>query len=337
MLDLPPDQLRVIQRLISSPAVQAAAALDMPLERAELFVSRVAEYVRENGARLGDRVHMLILGSLSREGEPLCTSSALEHLNSGRRLLYVDEELRLIRAIDSEARISDCTKGTEEAQTLGVLIQGTYTYYFLKGRCIDEGDVLNPRAGAPIPSKWHRPMAEFDQLLQDHKCNCVDREQHFKYWHDRRARILRSGPDGTETLFHQSLFWWLKNFVADKLKVYAEPAAFGQDKTDIIVVTVRGSQIVEVKWLGRNEKSTGYGQERIDEGLGQVALYLDGDDDLVCGYLVIYDGRKWEQHQNESGHNSALQHPRCQAPRIVFLQSETPSEAAPKIAAGSRR
>jgi hypothetical protein len=115
--------------------------------------------------------------------------------------------------------------------------------------------------------------------------------------------------------------------------VFGETLGLGQDKTDITIVSVEGSYVIEVKWMGKNKSNTEHNEERIDEGLVQIALYLENDKQLICGYLVIYDARSLDVHKTRCGYNESLRHGFCQTPRIIFLESETPSQAGERIVA----
>jgi len=334
-MPLSPDQVKALQPLINT-ATQASSVLRIPLDVAEKFLQNVAVFVRENYSRLGDNSYVLILGPSSPEKSAIDIKTVLANLRKGKPILYVDEELRFIEAREGEVRITDCSTRTEGEGTLGIRVSGSYVWDILKGKVTDERDVVRPNAGVPVMSKFHRPIAEFDLILKDHLDNSIAREQHVKYWKDATKRILLTEPNGagTEIIFHRDLFWWLKNFVADRLNVYAEPKGLGQDKTDIIIVTISGLYVVEVKWLGKNEKNTTWGKQRINEGLAQVKLYLDNNSEFVCGYLVMYDARPLDIHQTESDYDDSLRHPLCEVPKILFLDSETPSIAAPRIAKG---
>jgi hypothetical protein len=330
---LSPDQLKIIQPLINT-ATQASAALRVPIGRVETFLTSIAKFVWGNYKQLNDYSYLLLLTD-SRPKKPyLDHKTILRNIRNGKRVFYVDEELRLISASDGEVRMTDCVSLTDKESALGVLVTGTYAWEILRGKVTNECDVIRRRVGTPVLSKFHRPMSEFEQILSEHMENSVARQQHIRYWKDRSKRILLAGPDGTEGIFHLDLYWWLNNYVADKLKVYAEPKGLGQDKTDIIVVTLDGSYVIEVKWLGTNENKQKYDQTRINEGLAQVKIYLDNDSELVCGYLVVYDGRPLTDNQTQSGWNDALRHALCQAPKILFLDNETPSVAATRIAKG---
>jgi hypothetical protein len=107
----------------------------------------------------------------------------------------------------------------------------------------------------------------------------------------------------------------------------------GQDKTDITIVTEVGSIVIEVKWLGKNENNTSYVQVRINEGMIQVADYLNRNQRLIQGYLVIYDARCEQEHKDKSSYPGASRHQKCEEPVLYFLRSETPSARAGRLAA----
>ena len=326
----------MLQKLLSETAIRCAPTLHISIERAERFLNRVTEFIRDSKGPLGDKPYLIIFAAKLAEGPALNDQIALENIRRDRTVFTVDEELHLIAATTGQIRVADCSRMTEQSHTIGIRVRRAYAQYFLCGMTIDEGDVLDPGAEEPPPSRWSRPMAEFERLLNDHKAQCIDREQEVVYWDDKSRRILLAGPDGTEMLFHRSLFHWLKMFTSDKLSLLAEPSDLGQNKTDILVSAMSGNYVVEVKWLGENENHTRYGRTRIDEGVIQVRCYLDNDEELVCGHLVIYDGRPLHAHQNESHYDTSQKHTRCKAPHILYLESETPSVASRRIARAGR-
>ena len=179
-------------------------------------------------------------------------------------------------------------------------------------------------------------MTEFEDVLGDHYHEMIRNERLARYWSNKQTRELLSEPDGTERIFHTALFWWLDHFLADKLRVYAEPRGLGQDATDIIVVTFSGDYVIEVKWLGRNDHGTTYGQSRINEGLRQVKIYLENDPRLVAGYAIFYDARTAEQNLTNSEFDLAARHANCLPPKIVFLESDSPSRVARRGPSRSR-
>lgn len=173
-------------------------------------------------------------------------------------------------------------------------------------------------------------MENFDLLLSDHVEHCVDGQKNIEYWADKKERILLTGPHGTEWIFQKSLYWWLDNYVSEHIGVIAEPSGFGQHKHDIKVITQNGTYVIEVKWLGTNGKTV-YRRKRINEGLEQVKIYLEGDAGLLCGHLVAYDGRSPSDHEKKSSYDVKFQHELCEKPHIIFLKSETPSKEAERV------
>lgn len=328
MIQLFPEQLQALQNTLDGTAARAAAVLGVEIDRVEQFLDNVAEFVRVNAGPLSNYTYLFLFDGSTSDGSRIDLQTITKNVNVCNSLFHVDEELHLIQVAKGDATITQCSKHTKEKQALGLRLEGTYFWEFLSGIAEGQDDFGHPGTAEPKMSKWRRPMTEFDQILADHKKARIDKEA-FVYWHDRANRIL---VDKTEEVFHRDLFWWLDNYVIDKLDAYAEPSGFGQGKTDIVVVTLYGSHVLELKWLGRNQKDTRYDEQDIDPGLVQIATYLENDDDLICGYLVIYDGRSREKHENHCHYKETLRHNRCRSPRIVFLKSEYPSERGRRIA-----
>lgn len=304
------------------------SALNIPEQRTKRFLQNATNFVRSNHIQLENTPYILVLTDQVEKGKPLTAKDILSGAGMGKCVFYVDDNLRLSKAEDGEARISSCSALTDSGRLFALLIADTYVYKILCGKIIDERDAKEASRNPLVGSKWHRPIEKFDLLLQDHIDNHVRNEQGFRYWFDKSKRILLSGKHGTEDIFHRPLFWWLKNYVSNKLKVYGQPKGLGQDETDIIVVTIDGSHLIEIKWLGKNENDTTFDQDQINVGLAQVKIYLDGDEQCVCGHLVVYDGRSPDDNATKSTHNDSLRHARCTAPKIIFLESETPSKKA---------
>jgi hypothetical protein len=120
--------------------------------------------------------------------------------------------------------------------------------------------------------------------------------------------------------------------LSDSLKVYGETLGMGQIKTDITVVTSVGLLVIEVKWMGKNQSGTTYEEIRIREGLEQVGQYLAKDDKIFGGYVVLYDARPDDVHNAQCSYPDSCIPDRCERPVIYFLPSETPSQAATRLA-----
>lgn len=335
MATVSPDQSKILEALINT-ASQTSAVLGLPLDITEKFIAAVDEFLLKNHDRLGDQPFLLALRPSESSAPHLTLQVVIENVNKGKPVLYVNEELRLLEPVSGSATLTESSVLTRRDNILGVLVSGTYAYELLQGVPVGEGHITAGRKALPVISKFHRPMEEFEAVLSDHLDECLNAGQ-LKIWSNKADRILMSEPEKTELIFHRSLFSWAKLFVSPKLKIYAEPTGLGQDKTDIIIVTSTGSYVIEVKWLGINQSGQEYKQDRIDVGLAQVKIYLEKDHQLVCGYLVCYDGRLREVHETESSWNDSLRHELCRDPQILFLSSEVPSVAAVAIAKGATR
>lgn len=329
------DQLLALQKVTRDTACQAATALGIPTTAVEHFLHNVGHFVKENGATLAAYCYVLMLDNSSVGELSLDLRTLIDHIRKDKPILYVDPELRLVRAEVGSVRLSDCSAKTSEQGKLGLRIERNYCHVFLLGKLIEEVDLLNPGSSAPTASPYRRPIREFNLIVLDHKRASVDREQGFRYWADRSQRVLLVGPDKTEKLFHHDLFQWLRLFVSDALRVFGETRGMGQDKTDITIVTQYGDHVVEVKWVGTNGRTI-YGEDQINVGLAQLNSYMENDPLLVCGYLVVYDARSLDKHTNASQFDETLRHIRCCPPIILFLESETPSEIGERLATERR-
>ena len=317
-----------MQQLIGETPVQVNSALNIPEARTKEFLENATSFIRANHIQLENTPYVLVLTDPTQKGKALTKTNVLNGCGLGKCVFYVDEKLRLSKIENGEPRISACSTLTDTDKLFALLVANTFVYKILCGKIIDERDVKGASGNPLVGSKWHRPIGDFDLLLKDHFDFYIRNEQGFHYWFDKNKRILLSGKHGTEEIFHRPLFWWLKNYVSNKLKVYGQPKGLGQDETDIIVVTLDGSYLTEIKWLGKNESDTSYDQDQINIGLAQVKIYLDGDEQCVRGHLVVYDGRSHEDHKTKSTHDDSLRHVRCTIPKIIFLESETPSKKA---------
>jgi len=324
---LPPDQIAALQEVLTGGAAQAANLLGTDLSAIEAFLNASHHLINANLDRLNGRVVVIALDHHRTGTAAVSATRLLQEVRAGRAHLTVDLGLRLAEAASLSVRMLDALQRTKRANSLEIIYQGSYVYLVVCGQLVDERD-LRGAATPPVANPWKHTIAELDVLLADHMRECIDNERRVRYWADKAQRILLSGPDGTERIFHHDLFWWLDRFVIDRLSVFGETRGLGQDATDITVVTIAGNFVVEVKWLGKNDGGTTYDQERINEGLRQVRTYLQNDTKLVRGFVVLYDGRPRDQHDTQSTFDNDSRHPDCDPPHLLFLRSEAPSVAA---------
>lgn len=329
MIPIPPEQTQALRAVLasSSPKVTSALRIDQP--SVEQFIEKATELVAGTNHILPGQRYCLALSKTPGTGAPLTPLVLRQRLQEGNRFVRVDSSLRVVEALPSPVLLPDATDRTTSEQSFEIVVHDKLMYHMLLGRLINEMEASSGSTANPV-TRWRRPFADIEGLLKDHVDNYIAREQGPRYWFNKAERILLTEPDGTEYIFQNALYWWLRTFVSDSVDVYAEPTGHGQDKTDIIVTTFDGKYVVEVKWLGRNQKGTTYGEPRIQEGVEQVAIYLTNDARLVWGYLIIYDGRFQDDHQNKRSYDEAQRHMRCSEPHLIFLESESPTQMVQK-------
>jgi hypothetical protein len=325
MIPIPPEQTQALRAVLaaSGPKVTSALRIDQP--SVDQFIEKATVLVAGTTHIQPNQRYCLALTTTPGAGAPLTPLVLRRHLQEGNRFVRVDSGLRVLQALPLPVSLPDATDRTTTEQSFEIVVYDRQMYHMLLGRLISEMDAGSNSKANPV-TRWRRPFSDLEGLLKDHVDNYIAREQGTRYWSNKQERILLTGPDGTEYIFQNALFWWLRMFVSDSVDVYAEPTKHGQDKTDIVVTTFDGKYVIEVKWLGKNEKDTAYGEPRIQEGVEQVAIYLTNDGRLVGGHLVIYDGRFADEHENKCAYDKAQQHVCCSEPRLIFLQSESPTQ-----------
>lgn len=327
MSPLLPNQTRILSEVCSDPAALAEAQLGHQRVVIDKFIAACVSFVQTNHKHLAQH-YVLEFFPATTSGKVLVFQDVLKACATDKPILRIDADLKLHANVAGSARVSDACSYTADAQRLQVVVHGTYAYVVLCGQIVQESDILNPSKMPPIGIMYFRHAVDIPSAIGDHFDVHVRREKGFKYWHDASKRLLVASPESTERIFQRSIYLWLEANIIDKLRVYAEPRGFGQDATDVTVVTISGEHIIEVKWLGKNASGTEYKQERINEGLRQVALYLDNDVRAIRGYVLLYDGRPRDKHDQESNFDPAVRHERCDTPIVLFLENETPSQAA---------
>lgn len=333
---LSPAQLKIIQGILEDVALRLNINLSMPLVEAIKFMDDAEHFIRKNAH--WKRKYVLALDLASTGSARLTWETVAAKINAGLNIIKIDKQFRLIGAVDGgDLKVTDAFKRSKANSSLELHVnEDAFVYYAINGEP-DEFSIAEPGQGPSSRALRRRRFEDFDQLLDDHFKQHVDREKGFDYWYKRPKRILLAGHSGTEWIFQRNLIWWLRQCVQNYTYICAEPNGPGEDKTDINVVTDIGAYLVEIKWLGENEKGTKNEQSQIDKGLAQVKLYLEREENYLRGYLVIYDARAAEKHKKESGWDPQHAHERCEHPKIFFLDSDMPSEAAPKKVAIAKK
>lgn len=337
------DQLAVIRAVVSTSSTRVSKTLRCGKAEVQSLLDGLHSLYEPDRQRGPLRSAMYALSFVPALGTPTATLAApiiSTYCSTNQRIICVNSRLGIIRAdAGGEASVTHkaCQDRTEANGSFEVLVHGMQYFHYLRGRLINEGNFQEPDRIIPPGPNWSRSFADLRGLIDDHMENKVDGERGFRYWHDKDKRILLSVPDGTEQIFHLSLFEWLNMYVADRLTITAEPTGMGQNKTDIVVTTAAGGNIIEIKWLGENDKKTICRAEHISFGLEQVKKYLDRDKSMISGNVIVYDGRTEAQHSSDKGWKAEHKHHLCSDPLIRFLPSESTSSAAKKVVRKAKR
>lgn len=160
------------------------------------------------------------------------------------------------------------------------------------GRTVGFFNLRHPTELPPAGPSFNRAAADYQFAVLDHYKRCVQYGQRTDHWADRPSRILRSrlgSAHKTELIFHNDLHHWLEtNLLA---QVWSSPRDTTRDQLDIIISAPTGkTYLIEVKWMGKNEKSS-YTIKTVSKGLKQMGTYLTKQPKISEGLLVAYDGR----------------------------------------------
>jgi len=324
-----PEQCEVVAEIASDTARQVSTTLDIPLTEVRTFINNVISFATCH-LHYFESPYSIALTTKHASDSPLSFQQILS-LRAKNLIPLVDSKLNVESYIPCDQKLTSCSNLTRDNKIFLLHINARYFYEVFQGHIINEDGFAGNTSNYIPSSRFFKNSNEISNAIQDHFNECVIYEKEVQYWHDKPKRILVAEIHGkqTETIFHTSLYHWLRRYVS-KLKIFAEASGFGQNKTDITVVDSNGSYVVEVKWLGINANSTQYGQTRIDEGLCQIKTYLEQDPSLIGGHLVLYDARHEDEHKNNSMYNHEFKHCYCDSPLVLFLISDTPSTEAKK-------
>jgi len=197
------------------------------------------------------------------------------------------------RKIDNIVDASSFSK--ELARKPTIFIEDRRIYFFINGECIYYiSDIISDKRVGIITSQC-LPSREYRKLIENHYTAKVDGERGFKYWKNKKERLLISPP---EIVFHKPLWSYLNDFVLDgKVDSGVDLGGTG-DRTDIRIISFSGEEIgksyvIEIKCLGKcKKKHKEKGDDWANQGILQLRDYLNEVGDPMVGLLVVYDGRK---------------------------------------------
>lgn len=329
-------QIDVLRSVVEQVSTKSSVALGVSKQDIDDFLEYFHTlYTTEPRIqqRLSSTSYILVLDSAAADdGLPVTYEQLSAYVFTGQRIIYVTKSLvpiKLVHAKDNEISAFHASQLSDTVDQLVLFIDGLLYYPYIRGRQIAaECNIKRPGEPAHRGPTWNRSFSQLPQLLAEHMDDQLKDERNVKYWKKKKERILAVGVDGTEKIFHRSLFYWLQTYVSDAVDVAAEPRGFGQNAYDIKIILPYKKYCLEVKWLGENEHGTAYDVSQISVGLAQVLTYLDKDTEVLRAYLVFYDGRSLDEHRNQRTYDPASKHRSCEEPILLFLESENPSVTA---------
>jgi len=210
-------------------------------------------------------------------------------------------------------------------------------HLFMNGKAIYYiANIMRPsRVGVDTPEML--PAREYRKLITNHHDRHVYKERgSFKYWRNKAKIILIDKP---EIQFNKNLYSYLNLNIADGHVDRGATISGMEDRTDIRIMTFESGEIyiIEIKCLGKTKLSSSEkSDERANEGLIQLGIYLKDEKDSKTGVLVLYDGRK--ENKDIIWDPEIEWHPQMDRnPMRFFLESESASAKAKKIYAKMKK
>jgi hypothetical protein len=261
------------------------------------IINRLTAFLRKNRAQLGDIPFGLELTQKTDAAKPELTAKAIAAANASQAsLMTLDSELRVLTviplncgAVADETVFSAASAGTVIAHYENRALVRLYANGFT-ARCInlDEptsspGRVVRMRYGAE----------QYRLAIRDHYRNSVKYWQDTDHWAKKPERKLYSrlgSSTKTEHIFHRSLARWLEAHLDADVK--SAPQDTTGDKPDIQITALGGRVfLVEIKWLGCNDKDTKHDLDWLAKAFKQLSDYLIKQSTVTWATLVAYDGR----------------------------------------------
>lgn len=337
------EQIAILRDIVSKSSTRVGTALGCSISDVQTFLDNLHslyEPEKQRGPLQNQTYAISYIPGTVASRQPLTPKLIITNCSAENRILQVNSRLGLVKAEVADMNavsLMACQDRSEAQKSFEVVIYGLKYWHYLCGRLIADGNFQEPDRIIPPGPSWSRPFSELRASIDDHMGIKIDAEAGLRYWAKKDERILLAGPDGTEYIFHHSLFEWLNMYISDRITVTAEPSGMGQNKADIIVNTDVGGNIIEIKWLGTNESATTCRAEHISFGLEQVKQYLERDTNMVSGHVVVYDARTEAEHKSERKWNPIHKHPSCADPIILFLENESTSKAAKRVVRAAKK
>lgn len=318
------DKALLHQSIIDSPT-EIAANLQMSILEVDKWLTSCCEKLHAIYVGYGQVVFAFIVKMKAPDMLDLAKESISKLKKSQQEVCVLNQNLSI--SLSPELKSADRIEIGNYSESNGLIIlrlDGELLEVFIKGRYKYRINIMHPGSKGEIRKGMDaRSCRDYALAINDHS----KKELIFmmdKYWANKPNRILKPGK--TEEIFQLELFDWLLRHLYDGRPMIEAKTNVG-DRTDIDIQGYECGQhyIIEIKWLGKNESGTTYGNKRIVQGIGQIRTYLRRDASLDEACLICYDGRTEEKHKEESSVDQNIV-PVKGRYRIIFLESESASE-----------
>lgn len=291
------DSVIAVFRSLAARVIKHLPDLDFAVVEKQL-----TELQRSLAAMAGDLGNLPFVLEITQEddsrGALLDAKAIAESVGPPHRTLTVGQNLRILKSRRFSSRSTPPTpiQLSEASENTLIFSRGetdTVTV-FACGRTVGFFNLRHPTELPPAGPSFNRSAEDYQFAVLDHYRRCVQYWQRTDHWADDPAsRTLRSrlgSAHKTELIFHNDLHHWLEtNLLA---QVWSGPRDTTRDQLDIIIAAPTGkTYLIEVKWMGKSEKSS-YTIKTVAKGLKQMGAYLKKQPKISEGLLVAYDGRK---------------------------------------------
>jgi hypothetical protein len=262
------------------------------------IVDALTSFARKNRDALGEHSFGLQLTQEAGGTAPLSATNIITANRNGSVLIHLDRDLNILKTTSlncskddpaDEVVLSEASADAVIAHYEGKSVLRFYANGFTSGRI----NLEDPASKVGRLARNRFDADQYELAIRDHYRDAVKYFQETDHWHDRPKRTLRSGLGRcktTEDIFHQSLVRWLeRNLDGD---VRSKPRHTSSDEPDIHITSFRGKlYLVEVKWLGKNDRKTTHRRDWLEKAIRQLAEYLKKQPTVWRATIVAYDGR----------------------------------------------
>jgi hypothetical protein len=286
-----PDIDNKINAICKEPAV--TIMLDHPdvdVLIIEKLLSSSLHFVKDIFTDLGAKEFILALDfNDTTITSQLTKEVILDEAASGNNVFKINNRFNIltIERLDQVSILSVARLSYTNRQVVILVHNGIEVSIYSNGVPLEQRNLRYPSASPTLNRK-------FSRSAEDYKISVIEfykekvRSNLTNHWFDQRKRILKGGK--TEEIFQNALVQWLNDNLSGG-KINFKVKKINSDETDIEIVKHGGDTfLLELKWLGKNERSI-YPLIKLTDAIEQVENYLESNPDLIEATLVVYDGR----------------------------------------------